>query len=172
MVDPTPLPKVDPAYLKQLNDEFVDEYVMGTIETLLAPPFDPDSDPFGRSYSWLRAPSHPYDAAYDELIGLSLDVWYVIGGGELRCAVLAGTDALGSDEDVFQNWAHQRFPAICVATGEDGASLLENLSMCQEIVYEVATLLESEPAFSKLIPAERVLAAMIAIKLLTTSPSK
>lgn len=177
MVDPIQLPKTDPAELRRLDDEFVAEFAAGTIQAVEVPPLDPASDPFGRNYSWLSVSGHPYDAAFDEVISKDSDEWYQLGGDELRRVVLAGAIAAGSNEDIYRKWVRESFTAICNAAGEEGTDLLEMLKtegggMCKDIVFEVATLLDAQPAFSELTNEQRVIAAMIAIKTLNEPLSK
>lgn len=165
---PIQLPRDHPAELKRLDDEFLAKIDAGMIPSLDDSDLEPAEDPFGRNFSWLSAPSNPYDAAFDALANRTRDEWYERGGSELRLAALGGSYAAGSDEDIYRTWAKERFEALCFAAGEEGDELLDYLKtggeLASGVVYHVATLLENQPAFSELTPEQRVIAAMIAIE--------
>ncbi len=168
---------LSPAELKQLDDEFMDEFESGTIESLDVPPLDPATDPFGQNYAWLNPPSDPYDAAFDTLVGKTSAEWYEIGGDVLRRVILGGLMASGSDDEIYLKWASKDFKSICIASGEDGIELIEMLDsgssgMCKDIVYEAAKILEAQPHFADLTNEQRVIAAMIALKALQIMPAK
>jgi len=159
------LPRRDAAELKRIDDEFIAKY--DSIPSLDLQPLDPATDPFGRNYAWLKPPSHPYDLAFDTYASQPASLWYQSGGSELRNAVLGGSLAAGTDEEIFQKWAKENFSTFCYASGEDGEDMLAMLksegALAQGVVYEIATMLESHPAFAGLSAEKRVIAAMIAI---------
>ena len=169
-------PIISPEDLQRLDDEFIAEYEAGKIHSLDLPPIDPEADLSDQNYAWLTAPSHPYDAAFDALVGKAPPEWYELGGDALRRVVLGGSIAWESDEKNYLKWAQEDFKGICIASGEDGNELIDMLSsgysgMCRDTVYEVATMLETQAGFSDLTSEHRVIAAMIALNALLVIPA-
>jgi len=174
MRPPVELPKVDPAEAKRLDEEFVAEYHAGTLPTVEVPPLDPESDPFGRGYAWLKTPATPFDEAYYALVSLPPAEWSQRGGPELRRVALAGSLASGTDEELYRKWVRDQFTTLCLSAGEEGQELLQLLKaegeLTPAIVYDVAMVLESYPEYANLTAEQRIAAALIAVETLRPKP--
>ena len=150
---------------RRVDAEFSADFRAGRLPDLNPTPLDPATDPFGTGYAWLTTPEPPFDAALGSLLPLPADVWYQVGGPELRTAALGGALASGTDAQIFRGWVDTQFVALCQTGGEDGLELLRTLRTERETsadtLHRVVMLLESVPTFAALGQDQLVAAALI-----------
>ena len=129
---------------------------------------DPTTDPFGLDYMWLKVET-PFDEAFDGLVGYSQQRWHAAAGPGLRRVANSDSMACGTDEQLLEDWAKNRFRTLCLKAGESGKELLRLIEKYGDesrgIVQDVDRFLEQQPELAELDTREQVALAFIVIAL-------
>jgi len=126
---------------------------------------DLKTDPFGRNYDWLQTPQSPFDLAYEELVNAEPTRWHATAGKAVRNVALSDMMASGTDQAVLEAWVNERFPALCILAGENGACLSRMVKRhgdnSRGIIEEVVLFLNQQPELAELTDKERVAVALM-----------